>query len=52
MDKLTFTGQIQSIQPRTRLTRSFDEVFHTYLGYAIRIGGTVGNQQAIFPIGA
>jgi len=31
MDKSTFTGKITSIQPRIRLTRSFDEGSHTYL---------------------
>ena len=28
MDKSTFTGKIISIQPRIRLTRSFDEASH------------------------
>ena len=37
--KSTFTGQITSIQPRIRLTRSFDEASHTYLGYALKIAG-------------
>jgi hypothetical protein len=31
-NKAIFTGQITSIQPRIRLTRSFDEASHTYLG--------------------
>jgi hypothetical protein len=47
MDKSTFTGQITSIQPRIRLTRSFDEASHTYLGYAIKIVGTIDNQETI-----
>jgi len=46
-DKSTFTGQITSIQPRIRLTRSFDEASHTYLGYAIKIAGTIDNQETI-----
>ena len=33
MDKLSFKGIITSIQPRIRLTRSFDEASHTYLGF-------------------
>ncbi len=37
MDKLTFEGTIISIQPRIRLTRSFDEVSHSYLGFAIKV---------------
>ena len=51
MDKSIFKGTITSIQPRIRLTRSFDEASHTYLGYAIKIAGTIDNQQATFSIG-
>lgn len=51
MDKLNFKGLITSIQPRIRLTRSFDEVSHTYLGYAIKLTGELNNQQATFSIG-
>ena len=47
MDKLNFKGLITSIQPRIRLTRSFDEASHTYLGYAIKIAGTIDNQETI-----
>ena len=46
-NKSTFKGIITSIQPRIRLTRSFDEASHTYLGYAIKITGTVDNQETI-----
>lgn len=45
MEKLYFTGKITSIQPRIRLTRSFDEVSHTYLGYVIRINGLIESGQ-------
>lgn len=45
MDKLTFTGTILSIQPRIRLTRSFDEASHTYLGYAIKLEGKLDDQH-------
>ena len=51
MDKLSFKGTITSIQPRIRLTRSFDEASHTYLGYAIKLTGELDNQQATFSIG-
>jgi hypothetical protein len=51
MNKLSFRGVIMSIQPRIRLTRSFDEASHTYLGYAIKITGTIDNQQTTFSIG-
>jgi hypothetical protein len=47
MDKLNFKGLIISIQPRIRLTRSFDEASHTYLGYALKIAGTIDNQETI-----
>ena len=47
MSKSAFKGTITSIQPRIRLTRSFDEASHTYLGYAIKITGTVDNQETI-----
>lgn len=45
MDKSTFTATIISIQPRIRLTRSFDEASHTYLGYAIMLEGEMGGQH-------
>jgi hypothetical protein len=52
MVKSTFKGTIISIQPRIRLTRSFDEASHTYLGYAIRLEGELDNSDdAIFSIG-
>lgn len=37
-----------SIQPRIRLTRSFDQRSHTYLGYVLRLSGTVGDRQGEF----
>jgi hypothetical protein len=51
MEKSTFTGKIISIQPRIRLLRSFDESSHTYLGYAIKLEGDIGNQHTVFSIG-
>ena len=51
MEKSTFTGTIISIQPRIRLTRSFDEASHTYLGYAITLEGEIDNQHTTFSIG-
>lgn len=51
MDKLNFKGTITSIQPRIRLTRSFDEASHTYLGYAIKIAGTIYAEETTFSIG-
>jgi len=51
MEKSTFTGKIISIQPRIRLTRSFDEASHTYLGYAIKLEGQLDGEETIFSIG-
>ena len=51
MDKYIFTGKIISIQPRIRLTRSFDEASHTYLGYAITLDGELDNTNTTFSIG-
>lgn len=51
MEKSTFTGKIISIQPRIRLTRSFDESSHTYLGYAIKLEGQLDGEETIFSIG-
>jgi len=51
MDKHTFKGTIISIQPRIRLTRSFDESSHTYLGYAITLDGEIDEQNTTFSIG-
>lgn len=51
MDKHIFTGTIISIQPRIRLTRSFDESSHTYLGYAIKLEGELNNTNTTFSIG-
>lgn len=51
MTKLQFNGTIRSIQPRIRLTRSFDESSHSYLGYAIKIAGTLDGNDRDFSIG-
>lgn len=51
MAKHTIKGTIISIQPRIRLTRSFDEASHTYLGYAITLEGELNNTNIIFSIG-
>lgn len=49
--KLPFRGTITSVQPRIRLTRSFDQRSHTYLGYVLRLEGDVGHEQRPFTIG-
>ncbi len=40
--KVPWRGVLVSIQPRIRLTRSFDQRSHTYQGYVLRVDGTVG----------
>ena len=49
--KLRWSGLVVSVQPRIRLTRSFDERNHSYLGFALRISGTVGDSQDEFTVG-
>lgn len=52
MEKLTFKGIIQSIQPRIRLTRSFDESSHEYLGYALLLRGQLGDESILTDSGS
>ncbi len=49
--KLEWSGKILSVQPRIRLTRSFDERSHSYLGYALRVDGTINSELASFVLG-
>ena len=48
--KITWSGRIVAVQPRIRLTRSFDERSHSYLGYVLRIDGTCGGEAGEFLI--
>ncbi len=49
--KLSWQGRIVSVQPRIRLTRSFDERSHTYSGYALRVQGAIGDESREFLVG-
>jgi hypothetical protein len=49
--KLSWEGKIVSIQPRIRLLRSFDQRNHSYLGYALRVNGMIGDEQGEFLVG-
>ncbi|MDD5222705.1 MAG: hypothetical protein PHE84_01830 [bacterium] len=49
-EKIPWSGKIVSIQPRIRLTRSFDQRSHTYLGYVLRLQGNVGGEEREFII--
>jgi len=52
MEKLPFRGAVISIQPRIRIHRSFDEMGHQYLGYALHLQGWVGDtEEERFSIG-
>ena len=50
-EKLSWQGRTVSVQPRIRLTRSFDERSHTYLGYALRVQGMIGDESREFLVG-
>jgi hypothetical protein len=50
-DKIAWQGVLLSVQPRIRLTRSFDQRSHTYLGYALRVRGRVGTEAREFLVG-
>ena len=47
-DKLSWKGRLVSIQPRIRLIRSFDQRSHNYMGYALRIMGTIEGEDREF----
>ncbi len=51
MTKLAWEGDLLSVQPRIRLTRSFDQRSHTYLGYALRLHGSIGGEAREFAVG-
>jgi hypothetical protein len=42
--KIAWEGEVLSVQPRIRLTRSFDQRSHSYLGYVLRIRGELGGE--------
>lgn len=49
-DKIPWVGTIVGVQPRIRLTRSFDQSSHSYLGYVLHMNGTVGGVQREFMV--
>src|SRR5271167_4477584 len=50
-EKIGWQGLLLSVQPRIRLTRSFDQRSHAYLGYALKVRGTIGNDAREFLVG-
>jgi hypothetical protein len=49
--KIAWQGVLLSVQPRIRLTRSFDQRSHTYLGYTLKVSGRVGSEAREFLVG-
>ena len=49
--KVIWNGKIISVQPRIRLTRSFDQRSHNYLGFTLAIEGAVNAEERTFTVG-
>jgi len=49
--KIPWNGVLISVQPRIRLSRSFDQRSHAYLGYALRVRGNIGFEAREFLVG-
>ena len=49
--KIPWNGVLISVQPRIRLSRSFDQRSHTYLGYTLRVRGSIGSEVREFLVG-
>ena len=48
--RLAWSGRVVAVQPRIRLMRSFDERYHSYQGYLLRIDGRCGDHTGEFLI--
>jgi hypothetical protein len=46
--KIAWRGTVTSVQPRIRLTRSFDQRSHTYQGYVLQVEGCLGDEMRPF----
>jgi hypothetical protein len=51
MEKIDWQGRVESVQPRIRLWRSFDERGHSYLGYCLALEGVIGGETREFSVG-
>jgi len=49
--KFAWRGRVAAVQPRIRLTRSFDQRDHSYLGYLLRVVGSMDGREAEFAVG-
>jgi len=47
-EKLEWSGTLLGVQPRIRLTRSFDQRSHTYLGFVLLVDGELDGVQRQF----
>jgi len=50
MAKLSWSGTLQGVQPRIDLGRSFDQRFHSYLGYLLVVEGEVAGGARTFTV--
>ena len=50
-EKVQWDGYVESVQPRIRLLRSFDERSHSYLGFSIFLRGYVDGEAQRFSVG-
>lgn len=48
--KVVWHGTVVGVQPRIRLTRSYDESAHSYLGYVLRVEGMLGTEAREFTV--
>ena len=49
--KCSWQGRLLGVQPRIRLSRSFDQQHHSYLGYSLFLRGTVDGVEREFSVG-
>ncbi len=49
-EKLNWSGELISVQPRIRLHRSFDERHHAYLGYVLGVRGLLDGEARDFVV--
>ncbi len=50
-DKMKWEGTIVAVQPRIRLSRSFDQQYHEYLGFMLVIDGVLSGEASEFTVG-
>lgn len=48
--KVPWHGTLVAVQPRIRLTRSFDQRSHSYLGFVLRVRGDLGGDAREFVV--